>query len=41
MFLNFTMFNLLFFRGEGLTTVSDGPLHDQCQGIVAPQLVKG
>ena len=28
------------FRGEGLTTVSDGALHDQCQGAIAPQLIK-
>lgn len=31
---------LRLFRGEGLTTVSDGTLHDQCQAMLSPQLVK-
>lgn len=31
---------LRLFRGEGLTTVSDGILHTQCQAMLSPQLVK-
>eukprot|EP00211_Chloroparvula_japonica_P000321 CAMPEP_0119126694 /NCGR_PEP_ID=MMETSP1310-20130426/5517_1 /TAXON_ID=464262 /ORGANISM="Genus nov. species nov., Strain RCC2339" /LENGTH=1442 /DNA_ID=CAMNT_0007116865 /DNA_START=62 /DNA_END=4390 /DNA_ORIENTATION=- len=31
---------LKLFRGEGLTTISDGPLHDQCQKVVLNALQK-